>query len=276
MSRLLRAGFLHMKKSKAFQVCFFFMIFLGIASPLASYIDKVKNGYGSELNNVFFYYCAYIGIALSVFCSLFIGTEYSDGTIRNKIVVGHSRFRIYLASLIVCSAGAVVLCLAYVIPVLCIGIPLLGFFTLPLPAVAIFFLVSILMALAFVSLFTLVAMLCPSKALTSVVCILGAVFFLLAGTYIYGRLDAPETYTDYALSTNGEMIEGEEVLNPDYLRGTKRKVYEFLLDFLPGGQQIQLAAVLVLQPLVLSLYSLCIIVTASGCGIFVFQRKDIK
>lgn len=276
MSRLLRAGFLHMKKSKLFQICLFVMVFLGIVSPLASYIDMVRYGYPNELNNLFFYYCAYIGIAISVFCSLFIGTEYSDGTIRNKIVVGHSRFHIYLTNLIVCSAGAVLLCLAYMIPVLGIGIPLLGSFTMPLPAVLVFVLVSLLMATAFVSLFTLVAMLCPNKALTAVICILGAFFLLIAGTYIHSRLDAPETYSGYSFSLDGEMTEGEEILNPSYLRGTKRKVYEFLYDFLPGGQQIQLTAVSASQPLLLSLYSLSIIVTASGCGIFFFQRKDIK
>lgn len=33
--------------------------------------------------------------------SMFQGTEYSGGTIRNKLVVGHERYQVYLAALIV-------------------------------------------------------------------------------------------------------------------------------------------------------------------------------
>ena len=54
-----------------------------------------------------------MGLVAAVFISLFVGSEYSDGTIRNKLVVGHSRMRIYLANLIVCSIACVLISLAY-------------------------------------------------------------------------------------------------------------------------------------------------------------------
>ena len=50
-----------------------------------------------------------MGLVAAILTSMFIGSEYSDGTIRNKLVVGHSRMRIYLANLIVCSVACVLI-----------------------------------------------------------------------------------------------------------------------------------------------------------------------
>lgn len=59
--------------------------------------DMKQSGYPTALDDRFFAYSFFIGILSAIFCSLFTGTEYSDGTIRNKIVVGHSRISIYLS-----------------------------------------------------------------------------------------------------------------------------------------------------------------------------------
>lgn len=61
-----------------------------------------KFGYEATLDNFFFDYATYILVLGAIFCSLFIGTEYSDGTIRNKLIMGYSRQKIYCANLIVC------------------------------------------------------------------------------------------------------------------------------------------------------------------------------
>ena len=42
----------------------------------------------NRIDNGFFGCALFIGIVMAVFCSLFIGTEYSEGTIRNKIIIG--------------------------------------------------------------------------------------------------------------------------------------------------------------------------------------------
>ena len=53
-----------------------------------------------------------VGILISIFYSLFLGTEYNDGTIRNKLIVGHKRETIYLASFI---TGTVAVTIIYFI-----------------------------------------------------------------------------------------------------------------------------------------------------------------
>ena len=62
-----------------------------------------------------------MGLVAAILTSMFIGSEYSDGTIRNKLVVGHSRMRIYLANLIVCSVACVLIFLAYITGVFVVG-----------------------------------------------------------------------------------------------------------------------------------------------------------
>ncbi|MGY3662454.1 MAG: hypothetical protein ACXAHE_00930 [Roseburia sp. 1XD42-69] len=46
---------------------------------------------------------------------MFLGTDYSDGTIRNKLTVGHTRTNIYLANLIVTfAAGLLIMCVWFI------------------------------------------------------------------------------------------------------------------------------------------------------------------
>jgi hypothetical protein len=61
-----------------------------------------------------------------------------------------------------------------------------------------------------------------------------------------------------------------------YVSGTKRTVYEFLYDFLPGCQMRQIAEQNPENPERLPLYSLLITVVTTACGIFFFRRKDLK
>ena len=97
MNKLLSANFSRMKKDKIFWIGIAFMLCLGIFSNILYYKQNIQYPeYTITLDMGFFTPAMFIGIIASVFCSLFIGTEYSDGTIRNKISVGHSRTIIYL------------------------------------------------------------------------------------------------------------------------------------------------------------------------------------
>lgn len=250
---------------------------ISIYITLMYYFNVTLEGYEVGLEEIIFMYTAFIGIVISIFCSIFIGTDYSDGTIRNKMLIGHSRSAIYFSNLITCSISSILMCIAYIIPMLILGFALVGGFVENISIVLLRLLCSIVLIIAFSALFNLVSMLINSKAISAIVCLLSMFILLFGGIYIESSLSQPEVYPGYVYIENGETISEEETPNPHYLRGTKREVYEFLNDFLPGGQSMQIKDVSDIKHMgLLELYSGIIIVVATGAGVIFFRRKDLK
>lgn len=275
MNKLLAADFLRLKKDKVFWISMIFMLAAGILFPVNRYTDMRQTGSVNNLDNGFFGCALLIGVVMAVFCSLFIGTEYSDGTIRNKIIVGQKRTAIYLSNMITSCAAGVLMCLAYFLPYLCIGIPLLGFFDADMKLILLIGLTVLVLSAAFSSVFTLIAMLCQNKAIVSVVCILLAVTLLLTAAIVNAMLDAPKTIPTYTLDENNNM-EVLEMPNPKYLEGTKRGIVQTLYDINPGGQAIQCAALAAVNIERLPVYSLIIVILSTGAGLILFRKKDIR
>lgn len=276
MSKVLAANWMRLKKDKIFWIGMIFMAAAGIFFPIMKYTDMKESGVVNTLDNAFFSCALFIGILSAVFASLFIGTEYSDGTMRNKIVVGQKRLAIYFANLIVCAAAGLLMCIVFFCFHLAVGIPLLGTFTVNIRLILFLTAAVMLLSLAFSSLFTMIAMLSQNKAMVAVICILTAFLMLIAATYINGRLSEPESYPGYAYNTADQEGEAVEMENPNYLEGTEREVYQFLLDFLPGGQAVQCATMEVLHPYRLPVYSLLIIAGTTAAGAYWFSKKDLK
>lgn len=275
MIRLLSAGFLRLKKNKVFWASLILMAAWGIFMPVKMQMDAAQMGYVYVIENGFFACAIGVGIILAVFCSLFIGTEYNDGTIRNKIIVGGKRQSVYLANAVLSSAVGLALCAAYLLPYLCIGLPLAGGFTAPVGTILLTELTVLLLAVAFSSLFTCVAMVCQNKAATAVICILLAFGSLTTGMVLTQMLEAPKMHEIYSLELNGELSSVEEP-NPKYLEGTKREIVQTLYDINPGGQAIQCAGMTAVNPARLPLYSLGIAVLATATGCALFRKRDLK
>ena len=128
MNKLLTANFFRMFKNKLFWAGILFMAAVGIGFPLVNYNTMIKNDYPLYLDSTFFMGAAFIGVVLSIFCSLFLGTEYSDGMIRNKMIAGQKRTVIYLANLFTCILAGILMCGVCLVVGLCAGLPLLGSF----------------------------------------------------------------------------------------------------------------------------------------------------
>lgn len=279
MNRLLSADFAKLKKNRFFWICMTGMAVFGIFMKLMDYISmREYMDRSSSLHSMLLVYSLVIGFLTAAFVSLFVGTEYSDGTLRNKLIIGHTRVSIYLSNLITCSAAGLMMCLAYLIPALAVGIPLCRTDDTDFRMLVLMVLYSFFMSLAFTSLYTLAGMICQNKALTAVVTILGVCFLFVASMYVSAKLNEPETSIEISpFAEDGTVTATRQIPNPGYVRGTQRRVYEFLNDFLPTGQSVTLTRgdTKAATPL-LPVYSAGITVAASGIGMFVFRKRDIK
>ena len=280
MSRLLSADFAKLKKNKFFWICMIGMFLFGVFMAVMNYISTRQYGdYEAQITNVLFIYALTVAILIPAFVSLFVGTEYSDGTIRNKMIIGHTRTCIYLSNLIVCSTAGLGFCISYIVGVIVAGLPLYTIDTGILKGTVILVLCSFFMSIAFTALCALTAMLCQNKALTAVINILTAFCLLVISLYITSRLSQPEVYPGFGLNTETGKVEmADDVPNPSYLRGTEREIYQFFNDFLPTGQAVNItqAGGTAQSPGLLAAYSASIIIVSTGVGMFVFKKKDIK
>lgn len=275
MNRLLSANFMRLKRSKVFWICAAAMAGFAVAMEWVNY-GEIKEGIEVTLEGKLLVYSTFVSVAIAAFVSLFLGTEYSDGTIRNKVVIGHSRTAIYLSNLITAAVSAMAMCLAYLAVYSLVGVAAIDRFTAEPKAILTQILCSLVLAVAFSAILTLLAMINQNKAVSAVICVLLAFGLLFAGSYIGNRLDEPEYYSGYYMDEAGTLQEGPQEKNPRYLSGTERKVYQFANDFLPGGQQIQLASGGAEKPWKLMGYSVVITMTVTDAGVVIFKRKDLR
>ena len=286
MIKLLSANLLRLRKSHVFWGAMVCCVALGALAPLGEFQFLVSTGadlsvpevaqYKALLERQFFDYAAFIGILAGAFTPLFFGTEYSDGAIRNKIIVGQSRLSIYFANLVTDFAASLACMAGYMLACLAVGAPLLGWFTKPAALLLSAIAGSVLMLAAFCAIFTFVTMNCSKKSTSAVICLLGVFVLLFAAVYLNGRLDAPEFITGYEMSVNGEIMEAVPEPNPDYLTGTKRAVYQLLYDLLPTGQSLQYTTLSLTDPTRLMGLAAAVTAVFTGAGAALFRRKDLK
>ena len=275
MRLLISANLLRLRKSAAFWASMAVMAGVGVFEAAAGYLSARSMGIVLNLDNRYFIFVLVAGVVLSAFCALFLGAEYSCGTIRNKILAGHSRSAIYLANLAACAGAGVLLCLGYIVPMLAVGVPLMGWFQMELGAVLWFTLCAFLMTAALAGLFTLAAMLIQNRAVSAVACIFLAYILLFLGIYLNSRLTEPEMIPAREYVENGRILLQEAQPNPGYVQGPWRAVCE-LIYLLPGCQAVQLAAKADACPWYLPLASLCALAVSVGVGAALFQKKDLK
>lgn len=286
MIKLLSANFLRLRKSNTLWGSLGVCVGLGLLMVVGEARFQVSAGadlsvpeaaqYKALLEQQFFEYAAFIGILAAEFISLFLGTEYSDGSIRNKIIVGHSRLSIYFANLITGFAASLACMAGYMLSCLAVGVPLLGWFTKPAPLLLTAISGSVVMLAAFCAIFTFVAMNCAKKSTSVVICLLGVFLLLFVSVYLYGRLDAPEFIQGYELSVSGEIVDAVPEPNPMYLTGLKREVYQFLYDLLPTGQSLQYTMLNFTDPARLMGLAAAVCAAFTAAGAALFKRKDLK
>ena len=286
MIKLLSANFLRLRKTNLIWGSLGVCVGLGALAALGEFRFQVSVGADLNVPEVaqakallegqFFEYAAFIGILAAEFISLFLGTECSDGAIRNKIAVGHSRVSIYFANLITGFAASLICMAGYMLSCFAVGAPLLGGFTKPAPLLLCAIAGSVVMLAAFCAIFTFVTMNCSKKSTSVVICLLGAFVLLIVAVVINARLEAPEFIQGYEMSVNGQVVGAVPEPNPMYLRGTERAVYQFLYDLLPTGQSLQYAMLSFTNPAKLMGLAAAVCAVFSAAGAALFRKKDLR
>ena len=276
MRNLLVAGAGRLKKDRIFWLGMAFMLGLGLFAVWSKWKEKVEYGDAIHLDDCLFIYAVYMGVVMAVLCSLFIGTEYSDGTIRNKIIVGVSRYKIYLSNFLLCFGAAVLMTAFYLIGYLGAGVFVFE------PAMAqgrtILFMGALSLATlaTYTALFTMISMTVSKKSLSAVICLLVFFGMLMAAMVIDSKLGMPEYITDYKMAADGSLLENGMVPNPRYLGPADRRMYLFLYDLIPTAQGLQISGFAAERPLRIAGLSGAVIVLTTAAGALVFGKKNLK
>lgn len=297
MGKLLRANFACLWKNRIFWLCMVFVFGLAVC------FMEIEGANSPDL--MLFKGGQLISLVFSVFISFYIGTEYSDGTIRNKIIAGHSRLPVYFADFIVCVVGSAVMYLIYVLVVMVVAVSLRWEFQMPPDDLVLAMLCVFVTIIAYTAIFMLVCMLVGNRSEGMVMSFLVLVMLMMTGSYITDEIATNGQEYRIVSVVSGVDESGEYYLesvktekNLYYLTGTKRKVYQFLNDFLPSCQIQRLvqfpeyygmdmeeySEFTDVRPFSESiedirkfpLYSLAVIAVATACGVFFFRIKNIK
>ncbi|MEA5004296.1 MAG: ABC transporter permease subunit [Christensenella sp.] len=288
MRNLIRANFVRLVHDKVFWIVTAALLILGFVILGGQYQAMKETDVTVFLESSILGVFLLVGIALAIFAPLFIGTEYSDGTMRNKLAAGAKRTHIYFAHFITCAIAGILIDVVYLAIISSLGFALLGTLVTPVTTLLIWIAVGILLTLSWAAIFTLITMLVTSKAVSAIVCVLLAVVLMVAGSNLCMSLKEPEFYdgmvsdvvndaeAEDGMQTQYNMQYVEKIPNPKYIPPEQRPFVQAIADILPAGQAQQLTWLEVPQPWRLMLYSAAIIVIANGLGVFVFRRKDLK
>lgn len=267
MNKLLRANFARLFKNKLFYICVIFIF----AAAVLSVLDQSK--YTEVLDSMLFSGIAVVSAVSAIFISIFTGTEYSGGTMRNKIYTGHSRASVYGAGLLTCAAAALIMHTVLIAAVVCFGIPIIGETTFTAREIILLLLLSILTVTAYASVYILLGMLITSKAAGAVAAVILSFGLMFVADKLENCINVPEYgYFDVEY---GQYFEG--VPNPKYPSETKKKIMRAALNILPSGQALQLSyGVFPENAAELPIYAIFDIAATTAVGVLIFKRKDIK
>lgn len=275
MRNLFSVGLFRTVRSKLFY------ILLALTALVMAYVyyNTYRVQLGPDFSQLDLYFFQFINaniVSAAVFCPLFLSSEYGDGALRNKLMVGRTRPQIYLANLAVNCLYGTAACLAAVVAGLCVGVPLLGWFQNAGPEkILLYVLLALATTWVCAALYTFLSMVVASRGVAITLCILLAFGLILLGQYLYLALSQEEVLTALFYTDTGEMAVSEQP-NPAYLTGFARQVYQFFYELTPGGQAYQILGMSAQSPLRMLGYSGLVFVLVTGLGLAIFQKKDVK
>lgn len=274
MTNLLRANFSRLKRDGMFWSCVLTTLGCSTGFMVLWCLENAERGALTDLDEFYFRFSAAMGFFYAMFTCLFLSVEYGEGTIRNKLAVGHTRREVYLSNFITVFAASLCMAAAWLIGGLA-GVPFLGFLTIGPAGTALCIAIIIGFTSAFSAIYTFIGMLNDRRSAT-VITIAAWLILVLVSSIFENTLHEPETITQMLVSVDGGAPAAITEPNPYYISGVQRAIYEFVVDFLPTGQSSSLQNINIGHPLRMLLSSLGITAAVTLGGLRLFQRKDLK
>lgn len=282
MVKLLRSDLRRLFKSVSFWACVFAGFVWGAVKIYNSYKMFIDMGNTSD-EGVFWIggeFSAYPGIPLiiAVLTALFVGTDFSGGTIRNKIAIGHSRKSVCFSYIVACIAGGFAINLAYLVGDYAMGL-ILGGKTNFYSGFVGELIVTFISYAALCSVLAVLCMLIARRTVGIIAALLTAFFTPMIAESIHNKAAEPEFLVDRRYNKEHTSYTETVEPNPEYISGLMRVICTAADNFLPMGQLEQQSQGHVhTQSQIISypLYSLGFIAVTSAAGVSVFRRKDLK
>ena len=277
MNCLLDANIKRLWKNKCFWLCMgvMFIYIFQYMWKCCHYVLEDMLMEKLEFEYYYFQFALAIGLFSAVFAMIFLSREYSDGTVRNKIIAGHKKRNIYLSHLATIYLASLLMLLVGIVTAL-IGLPTFGIWKMGVGKCLLWLLITAMFTLAFCAIYVLINILIPNLRISAVFSVLLFFILFLAAIKIFDNLHAPAVVFQEVSFDMEEVNFRDPMPNPRYVEGMKREILDFIMDLLPTGQAYRVAYLDVVHPVLMILCSLGLTVFITVFGIFQFERKDLK
>ncbi len=282
MNNLIKANFLRLKKDKLFYVLIAFILGFGLYSTVVPMINIENLPADYTFEDVYFFFAPIMCAIIAVFSSMFFGTEHSDGALRNKIIAGQTRTKIYLANFI----SNIIVSTFFTVLFLALGMiaySTFGGFTLSFGTLANYILIILFSNTVFCALFTFIAMLCQNKTFILLISLAVLVFIVTFSNYLYSAINEPEFSQSMVLITEGDgapyLSNEDPEPNPHYISGTQRTIYENLFTASAFGHVMKVSWVEIstnAEAIAMLVFSTLNTIILTALGLFLFNKLDLK
>ena len=204
MRKLITANFHRFSKDR-FSWCVLGIVVIlslgNVFNSVGSFETMAASGYAVSLDEYYFNQAPLIGAFLALLISMFLGTEFSEGTIRNKLCIGHKRDEIFLSNFISCAFASIVLTVVWLLSSgLLFG--LIGPLEMEVSKFIGCIFVAVGFAVSFAALYTVIGSLSSNKAMTIIYTFAVFIILVMAASALYDRLSEPEMHTGMTIVGN--------------------------------------------------------------------------
>lgn len=278
MSKLVSANFSRLFRNNFFWICFGLVIGVaaGIAIDFRMSYSWSPEYVSREIGETCIKYTPIVAGIVGLFVSLFVGEEYSNKTIRNKIASGYSKGKIYVANWLVC---AVVGSIFYWVFFLTIALPIAPWKVMVkyYGNIAADILksaeVNFFAVLAVVSIVVFISMLVKNRIMGVVVAVVCMFLLFLGAEFMMDGLRQ-----EFVMVFNEETGIPVKMRNPEYTGGVRDITLQAVMNVQPFGQMLQVyrGRVEDVREFMLPVYSCLVSVLFCFGGAYLFGKKDLE